>query len=232
MEESLSKAKEYFQEQLGKFLVWSIDVSPTPIETIYNTAKNMNVFVWRSLAVSQSSGTGVICALPILNWTVGIGADIFSLLYMMAVTSYGVGAIIAHRNGLSYTVLNKSDYLDVLAVWCDATEYIQDIQVKSILLGGVAAKKAGFKIGTKAVTKGSVIGASYLSSKAGIKIPTKLLDKAATKAVTKLGAKAGAMLTGIGALVSGGINFWFVNSITNAAKVYYTAKFEDKKISL
>lgn len=232
MEESLNQVKEYFQEQLGKFLIWSIDVSPMPLETIYNFAKYTNVFVWRSVAVSQSSASGAFLSLPGISWTFGIAADIGSLLYAMAVTSYGVGAIIANRNGLSYNSLNKSDYLDVLAVWCDATEYIQDIRVKSILLGGLAAKKAGFKFGTKAATKASVYSASYLTSKAGIKIPIKLLDKVATKAVAKLGAKAGAMLTGIGFVLSGGINFWFVNSITNAAKVYYTAKFEDKKISL
>ncbi|MEO0967550.1 MAG: hypothetical protein AAFX80_04220 [Cyanobacteria bacterium J06639_18] len=228
----MEKLIQEIQEQLGKFLVWSIDVSPMPLETIFNTAKHMNVFIWRSLAVSQSATSGFVCALPGVNWAFGIGADMFALLYSMAATSYGVGAIIASRNGHTYYSLNKSDYLDVLAVWCDSTDYIQDAGVKSILLGGVAAKKAGIKMVTKIVTKSTFQAGSYLTSKAGIKIPAKLLEKAATKMATKLGVKTGAMLTGAGCAISGGINFWFVNSITDAAKVYYTAKFENRKIEL
>lgn len=218
------------QEQLGKFLVWLLDTAPVPMELIYNSAKFMNVFVWRAFAVTQSTATGVFCALPGVNWTLGIGADIFALLYSMSVTAYGVGAIIGSRNGFSSYSLDKSDYLDVLAVWCDSTEYIQDIQVKSILLGGLTAKKAGLKIGTKAATKATFYTASHLGSKAGVKIPTKLLEKAATKIATKLGVKTGAMLTGVGCAVSGGINAWFVNGITDAAKVYYTAKFEKRRL--
>lgn len=226
MEDSIKQV----QKQLGRFLVWLIDTAPVPMELIYNTAKLMNIFMWRAFAVSQSTATGFFCALPGVNWSLGIGTDIFALLYSMAVTSYGVGAIIGSRNGYSSYSLKKSDYLDVLAVWSDSPEYIQDIGVKSVLLGGVAAKKAGLKIGTKAATKVTFYTASHLGSKAGAKIPAKLLEKVATKIATKLGVKTGAMLTGVGCAVSGGINAWFVNSITNAAKVYYIAKFENRQV--
>jgi hypothetical protein len=65
------------------------------------------------------------------------------------------------------------------------------------------------------------------TKKLGFSISPLLLDKVLAKIFAKLGIKAGSAIPVLGIALNAGVNGWFVNSITNAAKIYYTAKFEE-----
>jgi hypothetical protein len=149
----------------------------------------------------------------------------------MQATAYGVGSIIAHQNGYSKHWLDREDYRDILAIWVGSPEFIEDAKVKALLTTSYAAAKIGTKFGVKisaqtlnaAVQMGTVASAK----KIGLAISPKLLQKVLAKISTKLGVKAGSSwVPGIGSALNAAINGWFINDITNAAKIYYIAKFE------
>jgi hypothetical protein len=229
----LSGAKEQFRgplnelkKHIGEMLTKQIEETPFPFQKIFGIAKRLNILVWRSAAVSQAAvAGGALVAIPIpgVGAAVGLAADISVLLYTMAVTAFGVGAIIGNRNGYDWHHLDNSDYVDILAVWVGEPEFIQDASTKAILASSLAAQKTGIKIGAKATT----FATSMATKKLGFSISPLLLDKVLAKIFAKLGIKAGSAIPVLGIALNAGVNGWFVNSITNAAKIYYTAKFEE-----
>ena len=219
----------FLTNQLGKILPRLVTSTPMPIGAIYKLARFTNyINLWRGIAITQSGIAGGTLALPGINWMGGLAADLVALLYTMAVTAYGVGAIVAKRKRCfrdRYTDINQLDYIDILAVWADAPEYIMDEQVRQYVfdkLGRDLSWKAGSKTALKVITKSTIIG----GKKVGVTLPQKLVSKIAAKMATKLSVKGAAVLSGIGVGISAGINIWFVNEISQAAEIYYDAKFK------
>ena len=200
------------------------------IQPLWDWSTQCNIFVWRSIAVTQSSVTGgILMAVPGVNLAVGVGADITSLFYGMQATAYGVGAIIAKKNGKTIHSLSRDDYIDILAVWAGAPEFIGDSYVKAVLFYNI---KSTSKIAIKGVAKTTTyVTAGTISKKMGVPIATPLLEKVITKISAKLGIKASTFVPVAGSFLNAGINGWFINSITNAAKTYYIAKYEGRNVS-
>ena len=225
------KFKESAMEVINDLFVGALDLFPydTVIETLHDWATVCGLWIWRTAAVTQSATTGgLLMAIPGVSLLIGVSSDLTSLFYGMQATAYGVGAIIAKRNGLSDFSLSKEDYVDVLAVWAGAPEFILDAQAKGVLyLVGKSAGKAGIKASVKTT---SFVAASSMSKKIGIPISSPLLEKVVVKICGKLGIKASALVPAAGVFINAGINAWFVYGISKAAEQYYVAKFEGRKI--
>jgi hypothetical protein len=223
---AIAKIKEAF--------VGAIELFPYEkfVELFWPITKRLNIFVWRSIAIAQSAGTGAgLMLIPGLNVLIGVGSDLFALFYAMQATAYGVGMIVAKRNGRSEYALDREDYTDILSIWVGSPEFIDNAHVKALLSTSYAAAKISAKFGTKLSAKalsGAVtIGATASVKKIGLAISPQLMGKILTKIGAKLGIKTGSSwVPGVGSALNAGVNAWFINDITNAAKIYYIAKFE------
>lgn len=194
--------------KFGGWVVSGFEAVTPDIQGIYGDAKNETLSDWntKQKALVATSGAASM-AIPGVHLA-GMAADIAFLMNRMAVASYGIGAIHYQKHGIG-NELSEDDFSNILAIWAGEEEH---------LLEGVSSKvtgKAGLKYAAKAAAK-----------KAGIKIGNKLSSKMATKLAAKFGGKLGGkMLSGfvpfIGPAVSGTINYFFIDGVTDAAEKYY-----------
>lgn len=231
---SFEEFKDAAIEKIRDAFIGAIELFPYEkfVELFWPITERVNIFAWRSIAIAQSAGTGAgLMLIPGLNVLIGVGSDLIALFYAMQATAYGVGMIIANRNGRSQFALGREDYADILAIWVGSPEFVDNAQVKALLTTSYAASKIGAKFGIKVSAKtlsaAATVGAAAVSKKIGLAIYPQVMVKLLAKISTKLGVKAGSSwVPGVGSALNAGINAWFINDITNAAKIYYIAKFE------
>jgi hypothetical protein len=109
-------------------------------------------------------------------------------------------------------------------------------------IGVKASPKIAVKLGTKGFPKlagkavgkaagevtGKILSKTVLKSGSKVvgKMTSKVVDKAVAKVVAKFAAKVGVgWIPLIGGAVSGGINFWLLNGLMDAAYSYYTHNY-------
>ena len=182
-------------------------------------AKNYHLSDWKAERIAMVVGSGALSGA--LGGPVGLAAIPADLAWCGRVSALGCF-------GIGHILGSEVDYdLDmnlIMSIWTGLGE------ATSI----VPAGKVGIKICGKATPKiaGKVAGVlvSKVALKGGSKLGTKLASKAASKAATKLVAKLTAKgTTGwipiIGGLVSGGVNWWLVGGLLDAAEEYYKGDY-------
>jgi hypothetical protein len=124
----------------------------------------------------------------------------------------------------------------IMAIWAGIGVAAAGVPVGKV--GIKVSPKATVKFGTKMVPKlaakgtgklageifGKVVSKTALkgSSKALSKLTTKIVDKAVAKVLSKAATKVGVgWIPIIGGVVSGGINWWLLSTMLDAAEHYY-----------
>lgn len=204
------------QNEIAKiFQDWGRELNSAERKALEKKVKGYNVNDWKAehigMVVASGAGFGAIG-----GW-VGLGAIMPDLLWCKKVGIQGC-------LGIGYIQGRYVDYDQdmnmILSIWTELGEAATF----------VPAGKVGIKISNKATVKmaGKVAGkiVEKAALKGGSKLGAKLAGKAASKAAAKLAAKLAAK-TGvgwiplIGGAVSGGVNWWLLNGLLDAAEKYY-----------
>jgi hypothetical protein len=207
-------------EAIAEVFVKALEVFPFDdvIEKVFDYSKPFSVFGWRCLAVAQAAAAGgFLMSIPGLNLLIGIGTDLSMMFYAMQAHACGVGCIIARKNGLSYHVMESTDYIDVLSIWTGAPEFINDKKARSVLCS------------TDNISD-NLPEDSLMHQNLGNIIAPYLLNKVLKRLGNIMKIKSGSLVPGIGAALNAGVNAKLANEIIDAAKTYYVAKFEGKRI--
>jgi hypothetical protein len=114
--------------------------------------------------------------------------------------------------------LEQEDFAVILARWAGAEEVSDAVLAK---LSAEATSVMG-KVAAKSLAK-------FAAEKTGILLGKKLAGKAGAKIGAKFGAKIGGKALGgwipfLGAVIGGGINLYFITSISDAARSWYQFK--------
>lgn len=178
--------------------------------TINEWKRERLTMVVTSGAVTGAMGgpVGLAAILPDLAWCGRVGA----------LGCFGIGHI--KNVDLDYDV----DMNLIMAIWtglAEARSYVPVGKVGIKVSGKVAPKIAG-KVAGVLVSKVALKGGSKL----GAKLASKAASKAATKLAAKLMAKTGTgWIPLIGGVVSGGVNWWLVSGLLDAAEEYYSGEY-------
>lgn len=188
------------------------------INNIYNNQKESTLDSIRSknIAMAASSG-GAAVAIPILH-VAGVAADVAFLMNRMSVASYSIGVVKGHDAGYG-NFLEEEDFLIVLGVWAG----------EESITAGISAKAAA-DFSTKVYGKSALkMIAKTMLKNVGVIASKKMGGKLATKVGAKFGAKLGGKVAAgfvpfLGAAVGAGINYYFINSVCDAAEKVYDYK--------
>lgn len=205
-----------------------------PAADVDRDARGQSLGSWRAqhVALAVAAAGGNLIGGPLAF--AALAVEIPALLNIMSRAALGIGTITA--GGCS-----DDDYEAILAVWAGAVSLDGDLMAATrVHLAGGAAAAAGSKLGistggalagkagAKAMAKAAVsLNAQMLSSAVAAVVGKKLMLKGGAKLVAgKISAKIiGSIPTRVmpvvGALVAGGINAWFLNSLMDAAERYY-----------
>lgn len=188
------------------------------LNNIYDTAHTYTVSGWKAKqkSLATASGAGAMAA-PGAHLAT-LAADIAFLMNRMSVCSYGIGAIRSFDESYG-NILEEEDFANVLAMWAGHEEITSMMGSKGAL---DIAMKVGGKVGMKVIgktiaTSGTVLVGKKLGGKVGAKVAAKIAGKIA--------GKAGAgFIPLLGPVIGGGINFWFISSVSSSAEEYYDFK--------
>lgn len=188
-------------------------------EQLKKQVKGYSINVWKEERIAMVVASGGISGALGGPWGLAaIPADLAWCGRVSALGCFGIG----HIKGID--VDYDVDMNLIMSIWTDLAE------AKNI----VPAGKIGIKVCTKATPKIAAKVAGVLVSKValkgGSKLGTKLASKAASKAAAKLATKLMAKTgTGwiplVGGLVSGGVNWWLVSGLLDAAEEYYSHEY-------
>ncbi len=199
-------------------VVTAFDKLTPDINSIYASHKDHDLSNRKAAQASMVTASGAgAAAIPGIH-LFGVAADVLFLMNRMSVCSYGIGAIIGERTG-NGSILEDDDFAYVLAKWSgvDGLDNAAVAKTSADLVTKVGSKQA-MKVLAKAMCKNAgILVGKKLSGKVGVKLGAKF--------GTKLGGKlAGGWIPFAGAVISGGINLWFITEISNAAEAWYTYK--------
>ncbi len=188
-------------------------------EQLKKQVKGYSVNGWKTERLTMVVTSGALSGA--IGGPVGLAAIPADLAWCGRVSALGCFGIGHIKNvDIDYDV----DMNLILAIWTGLAE------ATSLIPAG----KVGIKVSSKAAPKvaGMVAGSliSKASLKGGSKLGAKLASKAASKAATKLAAKLMAKggtgwIPVIGGLVSGGVNWWLVSGLLDAAEEYYSHEY-------
>ncbi len=203
----------------GKLVIDAFEKLTPDLDAIYGDAKFSSTDNWLRKQKALVTGSGA-AAMSIPGAHIALlTADVVFLMNRMSVCSYGVGAIYGYER-FTQNLLEKEDFSNILALWAG------DEEISTMVEGKVAvdiASKVGGKVGVKLIGKtiakssGVLIG-KKLGGKVGAKVGAKFSGKL-------LGKAAGGFLPFLGPAVGGGINYWFISSISNSAEKYFDFKY-------
>ncbi|MDY6783600.1 MAG: hypothetical protein SW833_13835 [Cyanobacteriota bacterium] len=175
---------------------------------------------WKSERIAMVVASGGISGA--LGGSLGLAAIPVDLAWCGRVSALGCFGIGHIKNiDVDYDV----DMNLIISIWTglgEATNVVPAGKIGIKVFGKkvtpkIAAKVSGFLV-SKVALKGS--------SKLGTKLASKAASKAAAKLVAKLMTKTGtAWIPLVGGIVSGGVNWWLVNGLLNAAEQYYSHKY-------
>lgn len=188
-------------------------------EQLKKQVKGYSVNGWKTERLTMVVTSGALSGA--IGGPVGLAAIPADLAWCGRVSALGCFGIGHIKNvDIDYDV----DMNLILAIWTGLAE------ATSLIPAG----KVGIKVSSKAATLGAGMVAGSLISKATLKgsskLGAKLASKAASKAATKLAAKLMAKggtgwIPVIGGLVSGGVNWWLVSGLLDAAEKYYSHEY-------
>lgn len=197
---------------------------------MYDDAKRHTLSDWETQQKTFVTTTGVgagLIPVPGLHLPAAL-ADLAFVVNRMGVTAYGVGAIEGYDEDFG-NVLEEEDFVGVLGYWAGDEEFKHSFKIKGSAAAFKVAAKVGGKVAAKTVTKSVLASLGYLvASRAGLKSIAKTappLANAALAMAGKAGVKVGgAWVPVAGSMLSGGINYWLISSVSTAAIEFYNDK--------
>ena len=194
------------------------------LDNIYNDAYIFTLSEWEVSQTALATSSGALASSIPGAHLIALAGDVTFLMNRMSVCSYGIGAIMGYDNNLG-NILEHEDFAIVLAIWAGDNKVItilEGLEAKSEDVLEAMEVKVGTKTGVKFVAKKVV-------KKAGLLIGKKLGGKIGAKIGAKFAGKlSGKILGGFipvgSSAIGGGINWWFMSGISEAAKHYYEIK--------
>ncbi|MEG3839385.1 hypothetical protein [Microcoleus sp. herbarium14] len=188
-------------------------------EQLKKQVKGYSIKGWKEerIAMVVASG-GISGALGGPMGLAAIPADLAWCGRVSALGCFGIG----HIKGID--VDYDVDMNLIMSIWTGLGEAASTIPVGKVGIKvcskatpKIAAKVAGVLVSKVALKGGSKLGA---------KLASKAASKAAAKLATKLMAKTGTgWIPLVGGIVSGGVNWWLVDGLLEAAEQYYSHEY-------
>ncbi|MEG5019403.1 MULTISPECIES: hypothetical protein [unclassified Microcoleus] len=236
---------KFSPENIAKEIVEAIlkpSANAEEMSNLRKIASGMSVDDWKTRQIALVTGSGALAGSMGGPW--GMAAMVADLAWLGK--NAGQGCL-----GVGYALgksVNPDDIDLILAVWTKMGVPSNTVPSGAVAIAvsedvsswGQAASEASFapvgkisaKLGVKSLAKvsGKLTGkiiTKKLAVKGGSKLGAKLavlaISMASSKLAAKLAAKLGTSWVPIlGGLVSGGINFWLMSELLNAAESYYT----------
>lgn len=192
-------------------------LSPQDLDKLYQETAGYSVKEWQNFQLAAAAAGGAAGgAVPVAHLA-GLAADLLHVIYRMARTSLGTGAIMG-RHEFNDNIVGDEDFFAVLAQWSDPESLGDIVRLKlEGITGKVSAKTVG-KVAAKAIVK-------HAGIVAGGAIANKLFTKVLGKFIAKLLAKVWiGFIPGVGALFSAGVDAWFITKVNEASVVFYPKK--------
>lgn len=215
-------------ELIPIFQNWGSNLNSAEKKALRKKTTGYSINDWKAEHISMAVASGA--ASGAVGGPVGLAAIIPDLVWCKKVGTQGclgMGYILKHD------VDYEQDMNGIMAIWTDIAEATVTVPAGKVgikVSNKVTAKMAG-KVAGKVVSKAAFKG----GSKVGMKLITKVASKGAAKVATKLVAKTSfGWIPLVGGAVSGGINWWLLNELLDAAEEYYTypyAVLKDKEIA-
>lgn len=233
IERAWNKTKDLTHESFVKlFSNWGSKLSSSDLEDIEECALSaQSLEKWRRYQVDRVGLIGSVAG-AVVGPTFAL-SEFLDLTYCRRTA---IRACLGIGYRLQGNVNQKEDLNYILGVWTDVLEPIPEsdnfnpsvvfikavpktvgkVTVKTTLafVPGLALKSASTHYMGKTPAK--------FAAKLTGKIVNKVVDKAAAKLLTKYAAKSSGLLNPIaGAAAGGGINWWLIDSLMDAAETYY-----------
>lgn len=191
-----------------------------------------DVELWKAKHIALVATSGVAAGVTGGPWSyAAIMADLLWCRKVAPLGCLGIGYIYEEDVDID------QDMNMIMAIWAGVGIASAGVPVGKV--GVKVSPKATMKFGTKMLPKlaakgtgklaGEIVGkvvsktALKASSKALSKLTAKIVDKAVAKVFAKAAAKVGVgWIPIIGGVVSGGINWWLLSSMMDAAEQYYS----------
>lgn len=181
-------------------------------KTICAETDGQTVVSWRETQIGKAIALGGGAALIPIAGYLTLPADLAGTLRIM------------HRaaTGISYINLGHADddsFAGILAVWSGAVtldaEFAKQVAAKTMASSAaIVGGQTGLTLSIKAFSiAANAVVAKKLGTKVGQKVAAKIAQKLTAKATTR-------WIPIISALASGGINWWFVSGLCDAAEKY------------
>lgn len=222
------------------FRDWGKELNAQEREAVKKQAsKAASLNSWRRGQITSVITSGAAAGVTGGWWSVpAIVADLAWCRKVSPIACLGIGII--NRCDVDF----EQDMNLIMAIWAGVGEASTVVPVGKVGIKTSAkvalktAPKLTVKIGSKVVAKGAgkvagkAIGKvmSKTSLKGSSKVLAKLTGKIVEKGVTKLSAKIATKvgvgwIPIVGGIASGGVNYWLLESLMNAAEEYYSNPF-------
>jgi len=170
---------------------------------------------WKREHVLKAASSGALTGM--IGGPIGLAAIPADLAWCGRVSSHGCFGIgLIRDRDVDYDY----DMNLILAIWSGVAE-----SASVVPAGKLAIKVGGGKMMIKAsgIVAGALVSKASLKggSKLGAKLAAKAASKAAAKVTAKLASKSTAFIPIIGGLISGGVNWWLVSGLLDAADKFY-----------
>lgn len=238
---------EELQKQLNQiFRDWGKELNNQEREALKEQAfQCTDIDSWRNKHIALVVTSGVTAGVMGGPWSyAAILGDILWCRKVSPLACLGIGYI------LDCEVDVEHDMNMIMAIWSGVG--VASVSVPIGKVGVKTSPKICMKVGAKVVPKiagkgaakvaekvvGKVIGKTALksSSKVLAKLTSKIVNKGVAKVTAKLATKVGVgWIPIIGGIVSGGINYWLLNGLMDAAYEYYSndyVVFEEAELSV
>lgn len=228
-------------DQIAEFFKdWGAELNTYEREALIKQASEAtSINSWRSRQIASVITSGVTAGITGGFWSVlAIPADLIWCRKVAPIACLGIGII---TNG---NVDFEHDMNLIMAIWSGVGEASVAVPMGKVGIkttagvGLITAPKLTIKIGSKVAGKGGgkvagkAIGKviSKTSLKGGSKVLAKLTEKIVAKGVTKLSAKIATKvgvgwIPIVGGIASGGVNYWLLETLMNAAEEYYSKPY-------
>jgi hypothetical protein len=222
------------QEELTQvFKDWGQELNSQERAALKRDASGYSdVDTWKAKHIAMVATSGMAAGVTGGAWS--YSAIIWDLVWCRKVAPLGcLGIGYIHEEDVDI----DQDMNMIMAIWAGVG--VASAAVPAGKVGVKVSPKATMKLGTKMAPKlaakgtgklvgevfGKVVSKTALktSSKALSKLTAKIVDKAVAKVFAKVAAKIGVgWIPIIGGVVSGGINWWLLSTMMDAAEHYYS----------
>lgn len=215
------------------FRGWGSEINSLERANLKDKAMKDNLSSWRNKHIALVTTAGGAAGITGGPWSscAAIGADLWVCRKVAPIACLGMGYILGHD------VDFEQDMNLIMAIWSGIGTASATVPAGKV--GVKVSPKMTMKVGTKFLPKLAAKGSGKIAGKVVGKVISKtalkgtsqiagvLTSKVVSKAVGKVSAKMAAKvgvgwIPIIGGVVSGGINWWLLETLMDAAHQYYS----------